>query len=309
MTPQIPDRIVRRLAVLGLVVASSVALGPPRTKPQVDFRTTKLADNLHLVQGAGGNIAVCVGDDGVLLVDCDVPQVADLLVEHLRSLTDKPVRAVINTHWHFDHVGGNERLAADGALIIAHDNVRARMRAPQRLRGIGDRLIPASPPEALPRVTFADKLTLHWGGQTVDIVHVAPAHTDGDSFVHFRAANVLHVGDTCFNGMYPFIDVNAGGHIDGMIAAADRALEIADDDTKIIPGHGPLMTPDTLRGYRNMLVTVRDRVQALLDAGQTRDEIVAARPTADLDADWAKAFGPDTWVGLVVDGMLAQRKQ
>ena len=268
----------------------------------VRFQTTKLTDNVYMLAGVGGNLGLCVGDDGVLLVDTEYAGLTEKLLAAVKEITDRPVRFAINTHWHFDHVGGNEALAKAGTTLIAHENVRKRLSTDQVI-GAFNRKVPASPPAALPVITYTDSLTFHLNGETIRIIHVDPAHTDGDSFVHFQTANVLHVGDVLFNGMYPFIDATAGGSIDGMIAAVDRALTLANDDTKIIPGHGPLASPADLRTYRAMLKTVRDRIGSMIREGKSRDEIIAAKPTADLDADWAKSFAPDQWVGIVYDGM------
>ena len=191
-----------------------------------------------------------------------------------------------------------------GACIVAHENVRKKMSAEQHLDHI-DRTVPPSPAAALPTITYTDAMTLYLDGEEVRIIHVEPAHTDGDSFILFRKANVLHVGDTFFNGEYPFIDVRAGGSLDGLIKAAARALELADQHTKIIPGHGPQSTKAGLQAYHDMLVTARDRIGALVKQGKSRDEVIAAKPTQELDPKWAgQAFPPDMWVGIVYDAMV-----
>jgi glyoxylase-like metal-dependent hydrolase (beta-lactamase superfamily II) len=297
-------RCVRRWAgFLAAVAWASLAVA--QQAAEIEIKATDLGGGVHMLRGAGGNLAVLVADEEALLVDSEYAQLADKVLAAVRSLGAPSIRVVINTHWHFDHVGGNERLAAEGALIVAHDTVRERMSSEQVLGAFGRR-VPPSPPGALPVLTFGDRLALHWGEEAVHVLHVEPAHTDGDCFVRFRKANVLHLGDVWFNGMYPFIDVNAGGSIDGMIAAVDRALQIADANTKIIPGHGPLGDAATLRAYRAMLATVRERVAKLIKAGKTREQVIAAKPTADLDEKWAKSFRPDMWVGLVYDGMVKQ---
>jgi glyoxylase-like metal-dependent hydrolase (beta-lactamase superfamily II) len=264
-----------------------------------------------MLSGAGGNIGLSVGDDGALQVDSEYAQLSQKVADAVAAVSTKPVRLLINTHWHFDHVGGNESLAQAGALIVAHENVRKRMATEQALHGLGgvERKIPPSPAGALPVITFPDSLTFHWNDDQVQVLRVKPAHTDGDSFVYFQKANVLHVGDVYFNGTYPFIDINAGGSIDGMIAAVDQALALADDETKIIPGHGPLSNAAELRAYRKMLATARDRVQALVKEGKSRDETIAAKPTEDLDPQWGQGgFQPDTWVGLLHDDITRRQK-
>lgn len=268
-----------------------------------EFQRVELAPGLHVLAGGGGNVAVLVGDDGVLLVDAAVEQVAGKLAATVKGIADKPVRYLINTHWHFDHVGGNEVLAKAGAVIVAHENVRRRMSTPQHLRHI-DRDVSPAAPQALPAVTFRETLTLHFAGQEVQLIHVEPAHTDGDVLAYFPQANVLHTGDVVFNGMYPFIDVNAGGSLDGMVRAVDRVLAVGNEQTRFIPGHGPIAKVADLRKYREMLVTVGDRIRALMKEGKSRDEIIAAKPTADFDAEWGGGgFPPDLWVGIVHDGM------
>ena len=269
----------------------------------VQIQTTPVAGSVYMLTGRGGNIGLSVGEDGAFIVDDQYAPLTDKIRAAIGALTDHPVRFVVNTHWHGDHTGGNENFGEAGALIVAHENVRARMSTEQFIEAFGSRT-PPSPAAALPVITFTDAVTFHWNGETIRVHHVADAHTDGDAIIHFTDADVLHLGDTYFNGFYPFIDTSSGGTIDGMIAAADRALALADADTKIIPGHGPLSNRAELITYRNMLADVRDRVAALIDEGKTRDEVVAARPTADLDAEWGDGFlQPDVWIGLVFDSM------
>lgn len=296
-------RTKSRLRSVLLVFAASVAaIAAAQEPPKVEIRTTPLVENVYMLAGAGGNLAALVSEEGVLLVDSEYAQLTDKVVAAVKQIKDVSIRFVVNTHWHFDHVGGNEKLADAGALIVAHENVRKRMSTKQVLRGI-DREVPPSPAGALPTVTFADKLTFHFGGQEVRVLHVEPAHTDGDSFVHFVDANVLHMGDAYFNKAYPFIDVNAGGSIDGMIRAVDEALKLVNEETKIVPGHGPLSNVVELREYRAMLTTVRDRVRGMIKDGKTREQVIASRPSAEFDAKWGGHFQPDAWVGIVYDGM------
>jgi cyclase len=293
-------------AVLGVLAISALAAGSPgQTRPKVKFRTTQVRDNVYMLAGAGGNVGLADSADGLLLIDSEYAGLTDELLAAVHKISDKPIHFVVNTHWHFDHVGGNEELAELGAVIVAHENVRKRMSAEQYLRGI-DRRVPPSPAGALPTITYTDGLTFHWNGEEISIIHVAPAHTDGDSIVYFRKANVVHLGDICFAGMYPFIDVNAGGSIDGMIDAVDQALALMNDETRIIPGHGPLCGVNDLRSYRQMLATVRQRVRALIDEGQSHDEAIASKPTSDLNASFSGALDPDTWVGLVYDSLTRE---
>jgi cyclase len=272
------------LVVLGLV---SLTQPQPQDFSKVEIKTEKLADGLHVLFGAGGNIGVSSGPDGVLVIDDDYAPLTDKILAAIKAISPQPVRFVLNTHWHGDHTGGNENLGKAGSVIVAHDNVRRRLSTEQFVAAFNLK-VPASPQAALPVITYPQELTFHLNGDELHAVHVTPAHTDGDSFVHFRKARALHMGDTFFNGMYPFIDLSSGGSVDGMIAAADIGLKMADDCTRIIPGHGPVGDVAALRAFGNVLVTVRDRVQKLKSAGRTLEEVIATNPTADLDPMWGK---------------------
>jgi cyclase len=207
----------------------------------------------------------------------------------VRKLKDGPVRFVINTHYHPDHVGGNEPMRGAGAVIVAHETVRKRMSVDQFSK-LMDRKLPAAPAAALPVVTFGDGVTLHWNGETIRVEHVAPAHTDGDSHIWFEKANVLHMGDTFVNGFFPFIDVESGGDVAGFIESANRVLAKSNAKTKIVPGHGPLASQADLAKFRDMLVDVKARVEKGIKSGKTRDQFIAAKPLADLEAEWGDGF-------------------
>jgi glyoxylase-like metal-dependent hydrolase (beta-lactamase superfamily II) len=268
--------------------------GPAAALAQQDFSkvevtSEKVAEGVYMLQGAGGNIGLSVGADTAFLIDDQYAPLTPKIKAAVAALTSKPVRFVLNTHWHGDHTGGNKDLGESGTLIVAHENVRKRMTTEQFLEAFGMKVPPADP-AALPVVTFNDTVTFHLNGDEIYAFHVAPAHTDGDCVVHFRKANVIHGGDTFFNGMYPFIDLSTGGSVSGMIAAADRILALAVEGTKIIPGHGPLATKVELKAFRDMLATARDRVAALVKAGKTLEQTTAAKPLADLDAKWGQGF-------------------
>jgi len=299
---RLPIQLLLSVLLIGGATISASGQSPRK----VTVRSTPVRDNLYMLSAAGGNICVSVGKDGVLLVDSEYESLVDQVITAVKSITDQPIRLVINTHYHFDHVGGNLKLAQSGALLVAHQQVRARMSSEQHLRGI-DRTIPPWPEAALPDITYTSQMSFFWNKDEVTVLQAPAGHTDGDSIIHFRNSNVIHMGDVYFAGTFPFIDVNAGGSIDGMIKAVDLALELSNEQTCIIPGHGPLSKPPDLRKYRKMLVTVRDRVRALIDQGRTRDQVIAGKPTKDLDAQWGKVFKPDMWVGLVYDGMTRQK--
>jgi glyoxylase-like metal-dependent hydrolase (beta-lactamase superfamily II) len=274
---------------------------------KVEIKPTKLADGLYMLTGAGGNMGLSVGEDAVFLVDDQYAPLTERIKAAIAAITDKPVRFVLNTHWHFDHTGGNENLGQTGALIVAHDNVRARMSVEQFIKAF-DMKVPPSPKAALPIITFSETTTFHLNGEEIQALHVPPAHTDGDSFVQYRKANVIHMGDTFFNGGYPFIDLSSGGSVDGMIGAAEKALSLCNASTKIIPGHGPLADRKALETYLAMLKTSRDRIKSLVTAGKSIDEIIAAKPLAEFDGTWGTGFiQPDQFLRLLHGSLSAQR--
>lgn len=272
---------------------------------EVQIETIHVSGNVYMLVGSGGNLGLSVGDDGAFLIDDQFAPLTEKILAAIQSLTESNVQFLINTHWHGDHTGGNENMGKVGAIIVAHENVRKQMTVDHFLAAFNS-TTPASPESALPVVTFTESVTFHWNADEIRVFHVDPAHTDGDSVIHFKKANVIHAGDVFFNGMYPFIDTSTGGNLNGMISAAKIILDLATDETKIIPGHGPLATRADLEGYYEMLVTARDLIKEQVDAGKTRDEVIAAKPTASLDAAWGGGFlPPDMWVGIVYDGMTA----
>lgn len=282
-----------------LAVCASLPAFAQEDFSKVEIKTEKLAEGVWMLTGAGGNIGVSAGADGVFLIDSQYAPLTDKIKSAVAGLSTKPVRFVLNTHWHGDHVGGNENLGKTGVVIVAHDNVRKRMSSEQFIKAFNSK-VPASPAVALPLVTFLDSISFHLNGDDVDAFHVPPAHTDGDAIVYFRKANVLHMGDTFFNGMYPFVDLSTGGSIAGMIAACDRGLGMGDASTKVIPGHGPSGSKADLKAFRDMLMASRDAVAPLVKAGKTLDDVKAAKPTAALDEKWGKGFmKPDVWVSIV----------
>lgn len=282
---------------LYMLFSAGAALAQDYSK--VEIKTEKLSSTTYMMTGAGGNLGVSVGADAVFVIDDQFAPMTPKIKAAIRKLTNKPVKFVLNTHWHGDHTGGNENFGKAGALIVAHDNVRKRLTKEQFIEFFGMRTPPA-PKAALPVITFSTDTTFHINGDEVFAFHVALAHTDGDAIVHFRNSDVIHMGDTFFNKLYPFIDTASGGTIDGVIAAADRVLAIAGDNTKIIPGHGPLASKADLKNYRDMLATIAARVKAQIKEGKKLEEIVASKPSADFDEAWGKGFIPGAKFGEMV---------
>jgi cyclase len=260
-----------------------------QNSPPPEFTLEELAPGVHVLYGSGGNIGLSSGPDGLFLIDDQYAAVTPQVSAALAKVHPDPPRFVINTHWHGDHTGGNENLAAKGSVIVAHDQVRVRMSAEQ-FQEFFQRKTPPSPAGALPIVTFNDSLSLHVNGDELRSSYAPNAHTDGDVFIHFRKANVLHTGDLVFAGVYPFIDLDSGGSVDGLIAAVDAMLKIANEATRVIPGHGKVTDRAGLVSYREMLATTSARVRELVKAGKTVDEVLAAAPNADYDAKLAWSF-------------------
>jgi cyclase len=280
-----------------IALALSVnAAAQQRNFDAVQIKTTQVAPNVYMLEGEGGNIGVSVGEDGVLLIDDQFAPLTPKITDAVKAITDKPIRFLLNTHWHGDHAGGNENLGKLGVIIVAHDNVYKRLSVEQtNLLG----KTPASPKAALPVITFNDRVIYHINGDEVTAYHVPPAHTDSDSFVRFRNANVIHTGDVFASGRYPFIDSTNGGSVKGIVAAMDKLIPTLDDLTKVIPGHGPLSGKREVIAYRNMIATIGERVEAMVKAGKTLEQVIAAKPASEFDAQWGKFRKTDDFIPFV----------
>lgn len=266
------------------------------------IQSQPLAENLTLLSGPGGNVVVLNGPDGKIVVDTFLLPAWPKLKAALDGLGTVPLKTVIDTHWHFDHTDNNANLHAAGATVLAHENTRTRMAEPHDSALLGLH-IPASPADALPQQTFSASQKLQANGEILMLEYFQPAHTDTDIYIHFQQANVIHMGDAFFNGFYPVIDISTGGKVNGMLAAADRILSLADNHTKIVPGHGPLGNRADLTRSRDMLVVARDRVQRLKAAGKSAEEIVASKPLADLDSVWGHMLTSDIFVQMIYSGL------
>jgi cyclase len=269
----------------------------------IPLQTQKLRDNLYMMSGACGNMVVLTGPEGKVLVDSGFSTLAPKVTAALGAIDTRPLKYLVNTHWHFDHTDGNAAMHGAGATILAHENTLKRLMSPQDFSAF-QMHFDAAPPAAWPRRTFTDKFTLYFENEQVDLGYMPPAHTDGDIYVHYVKGNVLHAGDVWFNELYPFIDASTGGNIDGMIAGSAQCLALADAETVIVPGHGPAGNKVALTKYHDMLATVRDRVRAQKSAGKTLREVLAAKPTADFDAEWAKGMTTPEFLVTVIYSTL-----
>jgi cyclase len=288
-----------------LAAAPFFALAGPRAWAQQDFSqvqvsSLKLSPTVWMLVGAGGNVGLSAGEDSVFVVDNQFAPMAPKLMDAIKAVSARPVQFVLNTHFHFDHTGGNEPFGRAGALIVAHDNARRRLSAEQTIAFFNARQSPTAK-VGLPVVTVSGEMRFHINGEELHTFHVPRAHTDGDLIVHFRGSDVIHMGDTFFNGTYPFIDGGGGGSAEGLLAAHDRVLAVAGDKTRIIPGHGPLANKADLQAYRDMLAAMIKRIGDARRAGQSDADIAKARITADHDAKYGGGFiKPEAWVPMML---------
>lgn len=297
----------RRARIAALFAAMMLCAAPSLVSAQnfdtVQVRAMPVAGSVHLLVGSGGNIGLMVGSDAVFVVDDQFAPLTPKILAAIKAITPQPVRFVLNTHWHFDHTGGNENMGQAGALIFAHENVRKRMSTEQFIEAL-NRKEPAAPHGALPVVTFTDTVSFHLNGDSIVVFHVAPAHTDGDAVVLFAKANVVHTGDLFVSDRFPFVDRSSGGSIHGIIAAAERMLAATNAQTKIIPGHGPLSDRNRLKAYHDMLVVMRDRMGKEIAAKHTVDQVLASKITAEYDKEWPN--GRERFLRILYQELSAQ---
>ncbi|MEA2239993.1 MAG: hypothetical protein QOC81_4717 [Thermoanaerobaculia bacterium] len=286
---------MRKLFVL-IAAFAALPLLAQRDFSKVEIKVTKVAGTVYMLEGAGGNIGVSIGDDGIVIVDDQFAPLAPKIKEALRGITAKPIKYILNTHYHGDHTGGNEVFGHDGP-IIAHENVRKRLAAGSKNLG---GVTPPAPKEALPVITFNDRATLHINGEEIHAVHVPHGHTDGDAVIYFTQSNVVHMGDDFFNGMFPFVDVDNGGSVRGMLANVDAVLKTLPDDAKVIPGHGALSDKAGLRAFAEVLRGTTGAVAKALAAGKSLDQMKQENVLAQWDS-WGKGFiKTDAWLELLV---------
>ncbi len=291
------------ILIVCVLIAGFVPLATAGQFDDVKITAVPVTEQIYMVTGKGGNIGLFIGADGTFLIDDQFAPLTEKIVATIKSVGGNYPKFLINTHYHGDHTGGNEKLGREGALIFSHHNVRERLEKGSFI-GAFNMKRPAVSPEGLPVVTFSKDIRFHLNGDTVRVKHVPHAHTDGDSFIFFENANVIHAGDVFFNGFYPFIDVEHGGSLKGMLKAADKILKLADDRTKIIPGHGPLADKQALTDYREMLATAYERLSKLKAEGKTAQAAAAAGPLNDLEANWGGGmFKSDRWIELIYSGV------
>ena len=289
------NKLFAAVASVGLLAGAQSVLA----QDTVNITTTSVADNIYMLKGKGGNIGLFVGDDGSFIVDDQFAPLTGKILEAIKAVGGDMPKYLINTHFHGDHTGGNENLGNNGTLIVSHDNVRQRLKEGSFIKAFGMKSEPANK-AALPAMTFSETMHFHINGDSVNAIHVPNAHTDGDSIIHFKKANVVHAGDVFFNGFYPFIDADHGGSLKGTIKATDAILAITDVSSKIIPGHGPLANKAQLQAYRDMLQTAYTRLVTLKNQGVSAEDAIAKKPLADLEAKWGNGiFTGDKWIGIV----------
>jgi glyoxylase-like metal-dependent hydrolase (beta-lactamase superfamily II) len=296
---------VKKFFVPLFVLLFTISIHAQQDFSQVQIKATKVAGNVYMLEGAGGNIGVSVGDDGILIVDDQFAPLADKIRAALKGIADKKLRFILNTHWHGDHTGGNAAFAPE-APIIAHDNVRKRMATEQKSE-IFKRTTPASPKEALPVITFDRNLTVHFNGEEIRAIHYPHGHTDGDSVIFFTTSNVVHLGDNFFAGRFPFVDLDSGGSVEGLTKNIGEIINKIPAGAKLIPGHGPLSTIDDLKLYHRMLEQTSGIIRERISAGKTLEQI----KSEGLPEEW-KAWGTgfiktDLWIEIVHRSLTARK--
>jgi cyclase len=290
-----------RPVILAFLALTAAPVAAQQDFSKVEVKAEQLAPGVAVLFGAGGNIGVSFGEDGTTLIDDQYAPMTGKIQAAVTAIGATPVKFLVNTHWHGDHSGGNENLGNAGAIIMAHDNVRVRLAAGGNIAG---NAVPPAAKAALPVITYADGLKLHLNGEEIRVISVAPAHTDGDSFIHWSKSNVIHMGDLfMLQVSFPFVDRDSGGDVRGFVAAADKVLAIANDQTKIIPGHGAMATKADLQNHRNMIATVIAKVEAGIKAGQTLDQIKASNPTDGFGVNPKGFISADRFVETVYNNL------
>ena len=296
---------MKHILIFLIIIFSMMTINADDHWEKVEYTTIEIRENIYAMIGQGGNLAVFTGEDGTFLVDDQFAPLTEKILQEIKKIGGEKPKFLINTHWHYDHTGGNKNLGKKGAIIVAHDNVRKLLAKDNTLKAFNKK-ISATPKQGLPIITFSKDATFHINAETVRAFHVHNAHTNGDSVVHFKKANIIHAGDIWFNGFYPFIDVEHGGSLEGMITAATTIINMSDENTVIIPGHGPVGNKQDLAKYRKMLTSVLNVLRDYKKQGKTIEEVIKAKPTEDHDSEWADGFlSPEQWIGIIYSGLEA----
>ena len=280
--------VMRNIIIVVLLFASCLTV-TAQNFDTINIKTTKVAGSVYMLEGSGGNIGVLVGNDGVILIDDQFAPLSEKIKKAIAAISDKQIRFIINTHFHGDHSDGNKIFGSEGSIIVAHENVRKRLSTDYLFEAFKQEQ-KAMSYEGLPKITFAESLTFNMNGETVQVIHIKNAHTDGDAAIYFKESNVLHTGDAFVRYGLPFIDDGGGGTIDGMIKGADQMLKMINDETKIIPGHGQISNKKDLLDYKNKLQTIRNRIADGIKAGKTVDQIISSDPTKEFKTGFDKVF-------------------
>jgi glyoxylase-like metal-dependent hydrolase (beta-lactamase superfamily II) len=297
----------RLLIAVAAAALSAGAFAQQRNFDAVQIKTIKVAEGIYMLEGEGGNIGVSAGEDGVFLIDDEFAPLSQKIMVAVKAISDRPIRFLMNTHWHGDHVGGNENFGKAGTVIVAHDNVYKRMSVGGAITMLKQNYAPY-PKAALPVITFSQSATFHLNGDDVTSTHLPPAHTDGDSFVRFAKANVIHTGDVFAAYRYPFIDPESGGSVKGVLRAIDAMLPTMDDNTKVIPGHGPLSSKKDVLAYRRMMAGAIAKIEPMVKSGKTLQQVIDAKPLGEFDEEWGKFRKPEAFVEIVYSGLAPKKK-
>lgn len=288
---------MNRIVILSLLIASAIQLFAQNS--EVKITSIQLTDKIYMLQGRGGNIGVIAGAEGVMMIDDQFAPLSDKILATIEQISGgQPLKYVLNTHWHGDHTGGNENMGKAGGIIVAHENVRTRM-SQEHYNGFFDRTMPPSAEAALPVITFSENMAFYFNEEEIQVIHLENGHTDGDAVVWFKSSNVIHTGDLYFSESYPYVDISSGGTYKGVIAAIDRILLMANDQTKIIPGHGKLSKKADLVSHRQMILQLVSRIEAMIAQGKTLEEIQAAKPTEEYDKAREGWLSPEDIVELI----------
>jgi cyclase len=295
------------LVAIASAALSCSAYAQQRNFDAVQIKTSKVAEGIYMLEGEGGNIGVSAGEDGVFLIDDQFAPLSQKIMAAVKTISDRPIRFLMNTHWHGDHVGGNENFGKAGTVIIAHDNVYKRMSVGGAITMLKQNYAPY-PKAALPVISFSQSATFHLNGEDVVATHLPPAHTDGDSFLRFPKANVIHTGDVFAAYRYPFIDPESGGSVKGVLRAIDVLLPMIDDNTKVIPGHGGLSSRKDVLAYRKMVATAIAKIEPMVKSGKTLQQVIDAKPLREYDEVWGKFRKTDAFVEIVYSGLAPGKK-